>query len=402
MTLHSPPRHAVGWRALAVLLALGVAGGLTTPASADTGRAHSGRTGAHQLIDTDTSPGATCNYDAVSGSLGWIEARAPRVYAVDATAGTDVQQVGARGRLQRRATPADAWVTVASGPSEHATATDAASPFTLPVRFAPRRPGDYRVQWVLTWYGPKGNQTGSAIHEVDRYGLHLGAGLSLGVAKQFCAASRRGSPSVLVRHGPRHDPNVALTFDFGGRVGDAVSIMRWLTANDVPATLFPTGSSSSGTAGHRVLDIAAEHPELFVVGNHSWSHPDFRTLTAGQIAAELRDAEAAVAPLSGRTTKPWFRPPYGGYDEDVLAAVGSAGWSLTVVWDTVTDDYLAPADGGPTPAELVQEVLGHARNGSIVIMHLGGYATREALPEIVAGLRGRGFTLVTLETLLGM
>jgi len=34
-------------------------------------------------------------------------------------------------------------------------------------------------------------------------------------------------------------------------------------------------------------------------------------------------------------------------------------------------------------------------------MHLGGYETLDALPGIVAGLRARGYTLVTLGTLLG-
>jgi peptidoglycan/xylan/chitin deacetylase (PgdA/CDA1 family) len=45
-------------------------------------------------------------------------------------------------------------------------------------------------------------------------------------------------------------------------------------------------------------------------------------------------------------------------------------------------------------------VLDRAQNGSIVLMHLGGYETRDALPGIVDGLHRAGFDLVTLETLL--
>lgn len=47
------------------------------------------------------------------------------------------------------------------------------------------------------------------------------------------------------------------------------------------------------------------------------------------------------------------------------------------------------------------EVLTRAQGGSIVLMHLGGYVTLDALPGIVEGLRARGYALVTLETLLG-
>ena len=83
------------------------------------------------------------------------------------------------------------------------------------------------------------------------------------------------------------------------------------------------------------------------------------------------------------------------------AAVGAAGWALTVRWDVVTTDYLPQPQGGPTTAQLVDQVLSHVRNGSIVIMHLGGYQTLEALPAIVQGLRDRGLEPVTLESLLG-
>jgi hypothetical protein len=41
------------------------------------------------------------------------------------------------------------------------------------------------------------------------------------------------------------------------------------------------------------------------------------------------------------------------------------------------------------------------RAGSIVLMHLGGYETSDALPGIVDGLAADGLTPVTLATLLG-
>jgi peptidoglycan/xylan/chitin deacetylase (PgdA/CDA1 family) len=42
-----------------------------------------------------------------------------------------------------------------------------------------------------------------------------------------------------------------------------------------------------------------------------------------------------------------------------------------------------------------------ARNGSIVLMHDGANVV-EALPEIINGLRARGFRLVSLDELLGL
>lgn len=59
------------------------------------------------------------------------------------------------------------------------------------------------------------------------------------------------------------------------------------------------------------------------------------------------------------------------------------------------------ADGGPTAQQVVDKVVERAQGGSIVLMHLGGFNTLDAIPGIVAGLRAKGLTPVTLGTLFG-
>jgi peptidoglycan/xylan/chitin deacetylase (PgdA/CDA1 family) len=208
-----------------------------------------------------------------------------------------------------------------------------------------------------------------------------------------------------VRHGPRTGNDVALTFDMGGRVGDGLAIVGWLVNHDVPATIFMTGAMAENLntdAGRRVLGIVDQHPELFRLGNHSYTHRDFRNLSAAEIRAELRRTEAAMAPYCGQDPRPFFRPPNGGYDAQVLAAVGAAGYRYTVTWDIDTIDWrpIVNEPAGPTADQIVAKVLGNAQGGSIVLMHLGGYETYAALPRIVAGLRNAGFDLVNLDSLL--
>lgn len=208
--------------------------------------------------------------------------------------------------------------------------------------------------------------------------------------------------SVLVSHGARASNAVALTFDMGGRLDPALAIVDWLVANDVRATIFPTGATGSGTAtGRAVLARVAAHPELFVVGNHSWDHPDFTKLSAAGMVDQLVRTEAAIEPIVGSSTKPFFRPPYGAQDAAVRAAAGAAGWSYTVMWDVDTIDWKSTSDGGPTADDIAAKVAARVRGGSIVLLHLGGYHTLEALPEVVATLRSRGLEPVTLAELLG-
>jgi peptidoglycan/xylan/chitin deacetylase (PgdA/CDA1 family) len=173
----------------------------------------------------------------------------------------------------------------------------------------------------------------------------------------------------------------------------------------VPATVFMTGAMADNEntdAGRQVLAIVADHPDLFELGNHSYSHPDFRTLTAAQMADELRRTEEAIARAAALDPKPLFRPPYGGWNDAVLAAVGKAGYSKTVMWDVDTIDWRPTADGGPTADDIVARVVSQAERGSIVLMHLGGFHTLEALPRIVSELQSRGYELVTVGELLGL
>jgi peptidoglycan/xylan/chitin deacetylase (PgdA/CDA1 family) len=191
----------------------------------------------------------------------------------------------------------------------------------------------------------------------------------------------------------------------GGRVGDALDIVDWLVDHDVHATIFMTGAMAENPntdAGRRVLGIVEAHPGLLTLGNHSYTHRDFRTLTASEIRDELRRTEAAVAAYCSREMKPFFRPPNGGYDDAVLAAVGAAGYRYTITWDVDTIDWRPTKNDppGPTADQMVAKVLDRAQGGSIVLMHLGGYETYEALPRIVGGLRDAGFQLVTLEEML--
>ena len=109
-----------------------------------------------------------------------------------------------------------------------------------------------------------------------------------------------------------------------------------------------------------------------------------------------------VAPHCPQDLRPRFRPPNGGYDADVLAAVGAAGYRYTVTWDVDTIDWRPVKNDppGPTADQIVAKVLDRAQGGSIVLMHLGGYHTFEALPRIVGGLGDAGLELVTLDELL--
>jgi peptidoglycan/xylan/chitin deacetylase (PgdA/CDA1 family) len=209
---------------------------------------------------------------------------------------------------------------------------------------------------------------------------------------------------TLVTNGSRQTNRVALTLDMGGRVGDALAIMTWLRDHNVRATIFMTGAmvdSTATDAARLVLGRVDARPDLFDLGNHSYSHPHMTALTSSQMADELRRAEAAIDRIATSSARPFFRPPYGEWNTTLVNAAASVGYPLTVMWDVDTIDWKPIAEGGPTASQIVDKVVGRAQGGSIVLMHLGGYETLKALPGIVNGLRTSGYELVTLGQMFG-
>jgi peptidoglycan/xylan/chitin deacetylase (PgdA/CDA1 family) len=209
---------------------------------------------------------------------------------------------------------------------------------------------------------------------------------------------------TLVTNGRRGTDRVALTFDMGGRVGDALAIMTWLRDHGVKATIFMTGDmaeSSATDAGRLVLARVDARPDLFDLGNHSNSHPHMTALTVEGMKAELTSAEAAIERSAASSPRPFFRPPYGEWNTTLVNAAASVGYPVSVMWDVDTIDWNPISEGGPTAQQMVENVLARTQGGSIVLMHLGGYETLAALPGIVSGLRADGFRLVTLGEMLG-
>jgi peptidoglycan/xylan/chitin deacetylase (PgdA/CDA1 family) len=211
-------------------------------------------------------------------------------------------------------------------------------------------------------------------------------------------------PSTIVSHGDRSSALVALTFDMGGRAEPVLPIMTWLRDNRVPATIFVAGSvidSPWTDVGRKTVEMMEADPDLFEMASHGYGHPDMRTQSAEEIAGELVRTEETLARLGARMPQPLFRPPSGYQDALVLRVAGEHGYRWTVLWDVDPLDWKTVQDGGPTAGQIVTKVVGSAQGGSIVLLHLSGTQTLEALPALVSGLRAKGLRIVLLGELLG-
>ena len=94
------------------------------------------------------------------------------------------------------------------------------------------------------------------------------------------------------------------------------------------------------------------------------------------------------------------RPPYGVYTDAVLATAAQAGYTKTIMWSLDTIDWRPLAEGGPTAEQIASTVVTSSGSGSIILMHLGGYETLDALRMVVPALRERGLLLTSVSDLV--
>jgi peptidoglycan-N-acetylglucosamine deacetylase len=198
--------------------------------------------------------------------------------------------------------------------------------------------------------------------------------------------------NAAVREGSVNGRLIALTFDDGPGPYTAaiVSELRRLKA---PATFFEIGEM---IPAYRTL-VANMSRWGFVIGDHTWSHPQLTRLPSAQVTKQIIRTQHLIAKITGKPVQ-FMRPPYGAQSARVRTLAGRQGL-VTTLWSIDTADWTRPG-----VAAIIARALA-ARAGEIVLLHDGGGVrsqTVAAIPTIVRTLRARGFHLVTLQQLLAL
>jgi peptidoglycan/xylan/chitin deacetylase (PgdA/CDA1 family) len=192
---------------------------------------------------------------------------------------------------------------------------------------------------------------------------------------------------------------VALTFDAGANADGIPSILATLAEAGVPGTFFLTGKWVEVYP-----DYAAEIGAKYPVASHSYSHPDFTTLSDAEIESELDTAAAAVEAATGRDTHPLFRFPFGASNDRCIDLVNSLGYGA-INWTVDTRGWQGTS-GGQSVDLIVNRVLDGLTPGEIVITHVGSNPDdgstldADALPRMIEEIKAAGYSFVTIDQYL--
>lgn len=196
--------------------------------------------------------------------------------------------------------------------------------------------------------------------------------------------------SVIISNGSLQQKKIALTFDAGS---DAVGIgiLDVLEKHNIKATFFLTGKwvVKYPSLAKRIAEEGHD------IGNHSYSHPDAVKTTAAAFKQDIIKAEEAIKKAIGKTPQPYFRFPFGSYNSAALKTAGEAGYPYSIQWSLDTIDWKQPS-----AKVIISRIKTGASNGDIILMHIGGINTPDAVDQVIPWLKSQGYQLVPLSDLI--
>jgi peptidoglycan/xylan/chitin deacetylase (PgdA/CDA1 family) len=198
-------------------------------------------------------------------------------------------------------------------------------------------------------------------------------------------------------HMNREQKMLALTFD-DGPSSYTTEILDVLERNNARATFFCLGSRAEEYEKtlRRAAALGCE------IASHSYAHKRLSELSGTALAEDLRMARDALEANSGREIR-LMRTPYGQHEKELIRKIDMP----VVLWDIDTLDWTYGIHETGFSAEefeyarrkVVQEVLDHAEDGDIVLMHDLYAVTAAAAKEVIALLAREGWQLVTVSEL---
>jgi peptidoglycan-N-acetylglucosamine deacetylase len=181
---------------------------------------------------------------------------------------------------------------------------------------------------------------------------------------------------------PTTDKILYLTFDDGPTPEVTTKVLDLLEAYQAKATFFCIGEN------------VRKHPEIYQrilaeghrVGNHSNTHPNSWKVSAEHYIKDVEEAGQVI-------TSDLFRPPYGKLTPRTHFALRKK--YRIIMWDVISCDF----DEKVSAAQVMSNVIDHAKNGSIVVFHDSRKAAPrmlEVLPKILERYSKAGFSFSKL------
>jgi peptidoglycan/xylan/chitin deacetylase (PgdA/CDA1 family) len=191
-----------------------------------------------------------------------------------------------------------------------------------------------------------------------------------------------------ISRGNINKKQIIFTFDCGSGDNSANKILEVAQKHNLKITFFATGKFAEQYPGDIKKFAAAGH-EIF---NHTYDHPYLTKITDDQIKEEFEKTDTIINSLTSKTSKPFFRPPYGDRNQHVRDLAQSLGYQ-EIYWTTDALDW----QEGRTNEQTKEKIYSSLKNGEIILMHVGDDITGQILDEVFTHVENQGYEIVPLS-----
>ncbi|SOC79749.1 Peptidoglycan/xylan/chitin deacetylase, PgdA/CDA1 family [Salinimicrobium sediminis] len=192
--------------------------------------------------------------------------------------------------------------------------------------------------------------------------------------------------------GPADEKAIYLTFDDGPIPEVTPWVLDQLKSFNAKATFFCIGEN------------VQKHPEIFKkiiaeghkVGNHTFNHLNgWKTSTPEYVLNTLKARQIIEKNIPGKepAKNALFRPPYGRIKSKQVRELQKRDFRI-IMWSILSMDYK-----GITPEKCFQNVIDHARPGSVIVFHDSFKAQKnltKVLPRVLEHFSVLGYSFKSL------
>lgn len=179
---------------------------------------------------------------------------------------------------------------------------------------------------------------------------------------------------------------VALTFDDGPAHSKTETLLTEFEKRNIRASFFVLG------------ELALKQPDIVkkaydaghTIGSHTYDHKNLKKIDDEQLAYEVNHTNGILKEIIGTDIK-FIRPPYGGYNSDILNKVDMS----FILWSVDTLDWkLKDAD------KIADYMINNIEDGDIVLLHDIHAETIDGVIKAVDLMLAEGYAFVSLEELI--
>lgn len=179
---------------------------------------------------------------------------------------------------------------------------------------------------------------------------------------------------------------VALTFDDGPAHSKTETLLTEFEKRNIRASFFVLG------------ELALKQPDIVkkaynmghTIGSHTYDHKNLKKIDDEQLAYEVNYTNEILKEIIGTDIK-FIRPPYGGYNTDILNSVDMS----FILWSVDTWDWqLKDAD------KIADYMVNNIEDGDIVLLHDIHAETIDGVIKAVDLMQADGYAFVSLEELI--